>query len=137
MSSPRGHHIDTKTWTTACRIQHLEASDQTMNMVGTQPHPSADRLPKVVLSQQPPINTPLAMALPPEGQDLAPPTSGQTPVSPTREPVQAPGPTSPSKVQTPEARKTTVLQCEEQRPQRQKSRQNEMAEKYVPDERTR
>ena len=53
VSSPRGHHFGTKTWPypTACRLQCWDTSGQTTNMVGTQLHPSSNRLPKVVLSQ--------------------------------------------------------------------------------------
>ena len=49
------------------RLQCWDASGHTTNRVGTQPHPSSDRLPKVIQSQQPPINTPLEMALPTRG----------------------------------------------------------------------
>ena len=64
--SPGGHHLGTKTWPhpTACRLQCWDDSGQTTNGVGTQPHPSADKLSKAVLSQRLPINRPLDMALP-------------------------------------------------------------------------
>ena len=42
-----------------------------------------------------------------------------------------------TKGQTVEARRTTILQLAEQKPQLQKDRQNEKAEDYVPDEGTR
>ena len=77
------------------------------------------------------------MALTCQGQDSALPTSGQASVSPARKPAQAPGPTSPTRGQTPEARETTILQTGESRPQTQKVRQNEMTEKYVPGKGTR
>lgn len=69
ISSRRSHHIGTKisTHSTACRIQFWDASHQTTKIVVTQPHPSADRLPEFILSQQPPINTWLDMALPTSG----------------------------------------------------------------------
>ena len=65
MSAPRGCHFGTEMGThpTACRLQCWGASGQTTNRVGTQTHPSADRLPEVVLSQQLPINTPLDTTL--------------------------------------------------------------------------
>ena len=69
VSSPGGRHFGTETWPhpTACRIQCWDASGQTTNRVGTQPQPSTDRLPKVVLSSHPPLDTPLDMALPIRG----------------------------------------------------------------------
>ena len=75
VSSPGGCHFGTETrpHPTAFRLQYWDASSQTTNKVRTQPHPSADRLPKVVLSLQSPLNTPVDMALP---------TRGTTPSSP-------------------------------------------------------
>ena len=139
VSSPEGHHFGTKTWPhpTACSLQCWDTSGQTTNRVGTQPHPSTNKLPKVVLNPQLPLNTLLDTACPPEGQNPALPTSGQAQVPPTRKPAQAPGPSSPTRGQTPEARGTTVLQSAEQRPQTQRVRQNETAEKYVPGKGTR
>ena len=69
LSSPGGRHFGTETWPhpTASRLQCWNASDQTTNSVGTQPHPSADRLPEVIPSQQPPVNTPLDVTLPIRG----------------------------------------------------------------------
>ena len=48
--SPFSH----KTWPhpMACMLQCWNTSGQTTKRVGTQPHPSADRLPKVILSPQ-------------------------------------------------------------------------------------
>ena len=47
-----------KTWPhpTACRHQCWDASGQTTNRAGTQPHPSAERLFKVFLKKQLPHN---------------------------------------------------------------------------------
>ena len=69
MSSPGGHHFDTKTWLhpIACRLQCWDTSGQTTNRVGKEPHPSADRLPKIFRSPQPSLNTPLDTALPTRG----------------------------------------------------------------------
>ena len=89
------------------------------------------------MSSQPPLNIPLHVALPTRGQDPAPPTRGQVPVPPTRNPAQVSGAISLTRGQTPEARGTTILHSAERRPKTQKVRQNEMAEKYVPDEGTR
>ena len=57
VSSPGGRQFGTETWPhpTTCRLQCWDTSGQTTNRVGTEPHPSADRLPKVILSQQLPI----------------------------------------------------------------------------------
>ena len=52
-------------------------------------------------------------------------------------PKQASGPTSPTRGQTQEARRTTILQPVERKPQTQKVRQNETTEKYVADSGTR
>ena len=49
--------------------------------MGTQSHPSANRLPKVLQGTQLPLITP---------RDKAPPTSGQAPVSPIRKPAIRP-----------------------------------------------
>ena len=65
VSSPEGHHFGTKTWPhpTACSLQCWDTSGQTTNRVGTQPHPSTNKLPKVVLNPQLPLNTLLDTAL--------------------------------------------------------------------------
>ena len=43
----------------ACRLQCWDASGQTTNRAGIQPHSSTDRLPEEFLSPQPPQGTPL------------------------------------------------------------------------------
>ena len=53
------------------------------------------------------------MALPTRG--TRPPTTAQALVTPTRKTTQAPGPTSPTREQTPETRGTTTLQPVERR----------------------
>ena len=75
--------------------------------------------------------SPLTWHCPPEEKDPAPLPRGQAPVLPKRKPAQAPGPTTPTRGQTLEARGTTVLQPVERRPQTQKFRQSEIIEKYV------
>ena len=69
VSSPRGPHFGIKTWPhpIAYRFQCWNASGQTTSRMGTHTHPSADRVPKAILSSQPPINTPLDTALPTRG----------------------------------------------------------------------
>ena len=121
VSSPGSRHFGTKTWPhpTACRLQCWDASCQTTNRAETQPHLSADRQLKVFLSPQSPLNTPLTGPCPPEGQDPAPPTSGQAMDPPTRKPAQVSRPASATRGQTSEARGTTILQPAEQRLQMQ------------------
>ena len=92
----------------------LERLRRTTSKIGTQPRSSADRLPKAILSQQPPLNTNLNMAMPSREQDPAPPTRGQTPVPPTRKPAQVSGTTSPTRRQTPE-RGAIIMQPTERR----------------------
>ena len=130
VSSPGGPHFSTNTWAhpTACKLQCWNAPGQTTRRIGTQTHPLAKRLPKVVLRSQPPLNTLLDMALLTRGNPT-PPTTGQAPAPPTRKPAQAAGPTSPTRGQATEARGTTTLQAVERRQQTQKIRQNEMREK--------
>ena len=76
---------------TGGRLQFWDVSSQTTTRVGTQLHPSADRLLQVVLSTQ--LSDKLYSLThpcpPPERQDPIPPTSGQVPVPPTRKPAQA------------------------------------------------
>ena len=110
--------------TTACRLECWDASGQTTCRVET--HPSANRLLKVLLTPQLPVNVLL---------EIAPPASGQAPIPPMRKPAQPLEQPHPTTVWTPEAR-TTVLQSEENRPQTQKIRQNQMAKKYIPDKGT-
>ena len=64
MSSPGGA---TLTLRPGPAQQCWEASGQTTNRAGTKPHPSSDRLRKVFLSLQPPLNTPHDTALPTRG----------------------------------------------------------------------
>ena len=115
------------------RSQFWNVSGQTTTKIGTQSHPSADRVPKDILNSQPPINILLTWTWPPNRQDPALPTSGQTAVPPTKKPPQASAPTSLTRSQTPEARGAAILQPAERSPLTQKVRQNDMAEKYVSD----
>ena len=73
-------------------------SGQTTGRTGTQPHPSADRVPQATLSSQPPISTPLNVASPTRG--TRPSSSHQWAGSnPShQEACTSPGPTSPTTV---------------------------------------
>ena len=99
--------------------------------------PSADRLPKAVLSSQPPLNTPIDTALP--SRETQPSSTHQRAgTSPShQEACTSPGPTSPTRGQTPETRRATVLQPAEGDHENRKLEKNEMAEKHVPDKGTR
>ena len=74
----------------------LDAQCRTTSKTGTQPHPLAERLPKIILSSQTPQNIPPDAALPSERQDQAPPTRKQAPVPSTRKPTQPTEPISPT-----------------------------------------
>ena len=91
---------------TACRLQGWHALGQNTNRVRMQSHPLADRLPKDFLNPQPSLDVPLL--------DTALPTRGSRPNSihqwaglcpPTGKPPQDSRPASPTKLQTPAARK--------------------------------
>ena len=114
MHSPEGIHINKKTrhHPTACRFQWWTPHDR-QPARKEQAHSSADRLPKVLLSnfshRHPQIH-PLTWPCPSEGKGSALPTRVQAPVPPTRKPTQAPEPTSPTRGQTTETRRTMTLQ---------------------------
>ena len=71
----------------------LDTPCQTTSKTGTQPHPLAERLCKIIKSSQTPQNTPLDVVLQPERQDPASTTKTEAPVPSTRKPTQ---PTEPS-----------------------------------------
>ena len=52
VSCPGGYHFDSETQLhpTACRLWFWDTSGQTTNRVRTHPHPSTDRLSKIILS---------------------------------------------------------------------------------------
>ena len=60
VSSPRGCHsgIKTQPYPIIYRFHCWNTSGQTTSRVGTQTHPSAERVPEAILSSQPPINMP-------------------------------------------------------------------------------
>ena len=64
-SGPRGRRFEAKTWSQpiAQRLQCSDVSGQTTNNARTQLHPSGDRLPKVFLNPQLPLNTHLDTVL--------------------------------------------------------------------------
>ena len=139
VSSPGGHHFVTRTQPhpTGCRLQCWDTSDQTTNRAGTQPQPPADKLPKVFLNPQPPLNTPWDTALFTRGTRHSS-THQWAGTSPSHQEAC----TSLQNIlthwgQTPEAKGTTTLQPREWKLQSQKVRQNEMAKEYVSDEGTR
>ena len=66
---------------------------QTSSKTGTQPHPLAQRLPKIIIRPQTPQNTPPDMDCPPERQDQASSTTTQALVPSTRKPTQPTEPT--------------------------------------------
>ena len=103
------------------RLQCWVASGQTTNREGTQPHPSANKRIKALLSSAHQSHS-----------QLYPP-----PVPPIRKLAQDSQIASSTRGQTAEARRTTILQPVEQKPHSQKDRQDEKAEGYVPDEGTR
>ena len=96
-----------------------------------------DRLIKVFLSPQLPLNWSLHTALLTRRQDLAPPTVGRhrsLPPGSLHKPLR---PATLTRGQTSEAGGNIILQPTEQRSQTQKARQNEMAEKCILEEGTR
>lgn len=74
-------------------LEHLRPNNQQDKNT----EPPISWLPKVVLSLQPPQNTPRIQTCPLEGQDPTPQTRGQAPVPPSRKPAQAHGSTSPTR----------------------------------------
>ena len=85
----------------------LECLESNKNRMGTHPN-HHDRLSKLVLRSQPPLNTPLDMALPTRGTRSSSTTSGQAPVSPT-EVCTSPFTNFTYQGQTSEARGSTIL----------------------------
>jgi len=66
MNFPGGCHQDLIP-PNGLRLHCWNASGQKINRVEMWPHPLVDRLPKVILSQQLPLNTALNTALPTRG----------------------------------------------------------------------
>ena len=71
----------------------LDTLCQTTSKTGTQPHPLAERLPKIIIRPQTPQNTPPDVDLPPERQDPASSARTQALVPSTRKPTQPTEPT--------------------------------------------
>ena len=69
VSSHGGRPLGTRTWPhpVGCRLQCGDATGEITNWAGTQPLPSAERLPKDFLSPQPPLHTPTDTTLPTRG----------------------------------------------------------------------
>ena len=59
-SSPRDFQLSAKTQlhSTTSKLQLLDKQCQTTSKTGTQPHPLAERLPKIIIRPQTPQNTP-------------------------------------------------------------------------------
>ena len=74
----------------------LDTWCRTTSKTGTQPHPLAERLPKIIIRSQTPQNTPLDAVCPPERQDPASSIRTQAPVPSTRKPTQPTEPTLPT-----------------------------------------
>ena len=66
---------------------------QTTSKTGTQPHPLAERLPKIIISSQTPQNTAPDVDQRPERKDPASSTRTQALVPSTRKPTQPTEPT--------------------------------------------
>ena len=73
----------------------LDTPCQTTIKTGRQPHPLAERLPKIIINSQTLQNTPLD-SCPQERQDPTSSTRTQAPVPSTRKPTQPPEPTLPT-----------------------------------------
>ena len=71
----------------------LDTLCQTTSKTGTQPHPLAERLPKIIIRPQTPENTPPDVDLPPERQGPTSSTRTQALVPSTRKPTQSTKPT--------------------------------------------
>ena len=94
-SSPRDLHLNTKTQlhSTTSKLQCWTPYAKKTSKTGIQPHPLAERLPKVKISSQSPQNTLPDAILPTERQDSALFTRTQAPVPSTMKPTQ---PTKPN-----------------------------------------
>ena len=120
-------------WDLAPVLRHLRPNHQ---QGGNTAPPSADRLYKVSLNPQPPINIPLDTVLPTRG--TRPSSTHQWAGTSSSHLEACTGPwTNLIHWGADTRRRTTILQPEEWRPQTQKIRQNETAGGYVPDEETR
>ena len=104
------------------------------NKVGIQPHPSANKLPKILLDTQPLLITPRDKVPPSRGARLSSTCQWKGTSSSHQEACHKPLNQLHPQEQTPEARDATTLQPSERRPQTRKARQNEEAVKYNPDE---
>ena len=71
----------------------LDTPCKTTSKTGTQHHPLAERLPKIIIRSQTPQNTPLDAVLPPERQDPASSSRTQALVPYTWKPTQPTEPT--------------------------------------------
>ena len=129
--------LEPRPHTTTCSLQCCKVSGQTTTKIGTQPHPSEDRLPKVILSSQPPQNAPLEMALPFRGTRPSP-THQRTGTSPSHQEACTRPWTNLTyeEADTRSKRNYNPAACGKETTNTE-SRQNEKTEKYVANEGTR
>ena len=74
----------------------LNVPHETTSKTGSRTHPSADRLPKVVISPETPQNTRPEVALPIRGKRSSSTHQNTGTSPPTKKPTQVIGPTSPT-----------------------------------------
>ena len=133
MSSTGGLRFSTKTqpYPTDCRLHSWNASGQITSKKGTQPHPSAERLSKIILSAQPHQNRFPYVVLPTRGtRQLQPPEVRQQSLPPgiLHKPLNQPHQPGDRH------QKQKELQSHSLQDGCSKSEKNEMTEKYVVDE---
>ena len=94
-SSPKDLHLNTKSQlhSMTSKLQCWTPYAKKTSKTGTQPHPLAERLPKIIIRSQTPQNTPADAVLPTERQDPALSIRTQALVPSTRKPKQPTEPT--------------------------------------------
>ena len=116
-SSPRDLHLNAKTHSTQWPASPvLDTLCQTTSKTGTQPHPLAERLPKIIVSSQTPQNIPLDAVLPTRKtkSSLIHQNTGTSPS--TRKPTQRTEPTIPSEGRTQNNGNYEPAACEKETP---------------------
>ena len=112
----------------------LDTLWQTTSKTGTQPHPLAERLPKIIIRPQTPQNTPPDVDLPTRKTtpSLIHQNTGNSSLHQEAYTTQCTKHTR--REQTPKTKGNTNLQPAKRRPQTQQVKQNEKTEKYTADE---
>ena len=82
--------LEATMWRNLTHLSRLRSPGQTTNQVRTKAHPSANRLPKVLLHTQLPLITLRDKAPPTRGMRLNSTHQWETPVSPIRKPATSP-----------------------------------------------